>query len=914
MMALLSSPMGPPTRFDFDQPPSPSYTQEDLPADFDRSFGSSMSISSSFDGIQLPPSRPSGQLHNGCFGPNNFAVATTSQSGVMASNVGSAVQSSVPEPARNAERTLPRRGPSLGAAMGTFLNSRSPGLAAKLSSPMDMDISSPFKGAVSPSEPAPGLLRATTESRQKPGAGPSPLSQTHRVKEQWSSSPATASLGRLFGTELSLNPTKTSEREAELLSSPDKERPQKRRPSSLPSRQTEGNQEHISARPVSLKANASFASQRPRPALLKCFTEDSRPDFEGDMQRSSATAPKHRLSDPSLSTATARSVRRPRSRAASTESLLGDFGANMEPTVYDTIVEYPTPSPSKDESIGNYFFDPQSPAHAPVATKKVAGPSAATRPKLMESLSSSSPPASSPSNRVVPPRLASLGPRTFEKTHSTACVPTQGTLAAGSSRSSLGKRANPYSKRPSLPMGEKALKSAYPVLGMPGATSVTRPTAPAPRRCHSAMDNSNFLSGPSLAALGRLPGSPERRPASTGYSELADANGSPIAVKSRTKSRPGLLRRASKDDSSPLGYGTGLKRSGSRSGENMVDDLGLDEVAQQVGSPFGAEGMPGFGASEKEGKVLPCFTVKDDGLMRISSHTLTDLLRGRFDDQITSYNVVDCRFGYEYEGGHVPGAINLSTMEKVKSYFLVPDQGRHAGGKPLPIRSQSGKADSSGNPRKHVIVFHCEFSCKRAPSMALALRQADRAMAQDYPNCHFPEIYVLQGGYCEYFRTYPTVCEPQQYIQMDDPRYQDRRSAELNGFRKQFARHRSFTYGEGKGNQGGRTRSYLGNPSIQEEDLSLEDSPCAAAGGARLGARLGPSLNAASAADTSFGSVGDSSFDEEVGNSPCAAAGSRRPSAMLLAGPSFPQPGSRNGSLSRRVMQRAGTTANILTR
>ena len=194
--------------------------------------------------------------------------------------------------------------------------------------------------------------------------------------------------------------------------------------------------------------------------------------------------------------------------------------------------------------------------------------------------------------------------------------------------------------------------------------------------------------------------------------------------------------------------------------------------------------------------------------------------------------------------------------------------------------------------------------------MALALRQADRALAHDYPNCHFPEVYVLQGGYCEYFRTYSSLCQPQAYVCMDDPRYQDRRSTELNGFRKQFARHRSFTYGESKASAPSLGKGLCG-PSIREEELSIDESPCAA-GSARLGAKLGDSMNVG---DTSFGSMGDSSFEEGIGDSPCAAAGSRRPSMMLNPGPAIPQPsGVRTGSLSRRVMQRAGTTANILTR
>ena len=64
---------------------------------------------------------------------------------------------------------------------------------------------------------------------------------------------------------------------------------------------------------------------------------------------------------------------------------------------------------------------------------------------------------------------------------------------------------------------------------------------------------------------------------------------------------------------------------------------------------------------------------------------------------------------------------------------------------------------------------------------------------------------------------------------------------------------------------------------------------------------------AVGAGDTSFGSVGDSSFEDGIGDSPCAAAGSRKPAMILLA-----QMGALGGA--RRPLLRAGTTGNILSR
>jgi rhodanese-related sulfurtransferase len=218
-------------------------------------------------------------------------------------------------------------------------------------------------------------------------------------------------------------------------------------------------------------------------------------------------------------------------------------------------------------------------------------------------------------------------------------------------------------------------------------------------------------------------------------------------------------------------------------------------------------------------------------------------MQGQFNDQIESYQVVDCRFGYEHQGGHIPGAINLSTVDRVKNYFLTKNCNTSPRGRELPPRSQSGRADCFGNTRKPILVFHCEFSAKRAPSMALALRQADRSLASDYPNCHYPELYILEGGYCGFFKTYEEICEPQAYVRMDDPAHVQMRSTELNGFRKQFSRHRSFTYGDaqaaakqvtgsgsGSGKEGnGRPTSFFamamagqnGNHTLREPTLGL---------------------------------------------------------------------------------------------
>ena len=40
-------------------------------------------------------------------------------------------------------------------------------------------------------------------------------------------------------------------------------------------------------------------------------------------------------------------------------------------------------------------------------------------------------------------------------------------------------------------------------------------------------------------------------------------------------------------------------------------------------SPYGSRGLPGFGDNEMDGKILPCHKVKEDGLVRITSETVS---------------------------------------------------------------------------------------------------------------------------------------------------------------------------------------------------------------------------------------------------------------------------------------------------
>ncbi|KAJ7738516.1 hypothetical protein DFH07DRAFT_84124 [Mycena maculata] len=262
---------------------------------------------------------------------------------------------------------------------------------------------------------------------------------------------------------------------------------------------------------------------------------------------------------------------------------------------------------------------------------------------------------------------------------------------------------------------------------------------------------------------------------------------------------------------------------------------------------FLSAGIPGFGDNESSGKLLPCHRVTDDGLMRINSETLNNLLDSHYSEQ-ADYHIIDCRFDYEFMGGHINGAVNLNQTSDVEEFLL-----RSSLKKPKP--------SVSGDPaRKTILVFHCEFSAKRAPTFAKHLRAKDRALNNHvYPKIHYPELYILEGGYCQYFQTSSSRCLPQAYVTMDDPIHTASRDGALDQLRKgKFGRHKSYAYGEG-----------ASKVSVQQQPKrntvpAGPGSIFAAATVART--RRGGSLttlaedgNATAAEDT----------DEDLGDSPC---------------------------------------------
>ncbi|KIK59856.1 hypothetical protein GYMLUDRAFT_74308 [Collybiopsis luxurians FD-317 M1] len=477
------------------------------------------------------------------------------------------------------------------------------------------------------------------------------------------------------------------------------------------------------------------------------------------------------------------------------------------------------------DAIDNLFYEsmsPRRPSESPPAVlpkkRRSLSPDAS---RLVEDDSSSSPALpSSPAQRKLE-RKAS------------------GSLLSSFGKPTLPGLGNPSVngiKRPRRPAlsamvkpSDAGLQSAYPIMSAGDDNKFNDPGFPPARRAFSAM-------------IAPAPSSPLGESSGDSSFDMSGEMSSPAQAYAKRQQMKTIRRCDGTDDFRPLTGASAMIMNESPSAKFMV-----------------AGGMPGFGDNEAYGKILPCHRVTDDGLMRITAQTMDKLLDGEFDDQIRDFHVIDCRFDYEYSGGHIPGAVNINTTISVEELLLGPSLL-----KPKPSVSGDGQ-------KKTVLIFHCEFSAKRAPTFAKHLRSKDRAANNhSYPKIYYPELYILEGGYCSYYKRSAHRCEPQGYVCMDDPQHAASRKGDLDQFRKtKFGRHKSYAYGDGAG------KLTLASQQTKRNSAPTGGPPAlfaAAAGNAarhRRGTAGNGSLSTLS--EDSHHATEAEETDIDIGDSPCPA-------------------------------------------
>uniref|UniRef100_A0A0N5ATH8 protein-tyrosine-phosphatase n=1 Tax=Syphacia muris TaxID=451379 RepID=A0A0N5ATH8_9BILA len=150
-------------------------------------------------------------------------------------------------------------------------------------------------------------------------------------------------------------------------------------------------------------------------------------------------------------------------------------------------------------------------------------------------------------------------------------------------------------------------------------------------------------------------------------------------------------------------------------------------------------------------KTLEKPQVQSGAFKSISSHELARTMESMSREAFSKrFVIVDCRYPYEYNGGHIKSAINIWNWKTLKATFY-------------PDCSTKFKSISSKIP-----IFYCEFSQKRGPQLAEALRKYDRRCNEwRYPEVDYKEVYLLDGGYKKFFEDkYTQLCDPPSYVTM----------------------------------------------------------------------------------------------------------------------------------------------------
>ncbi|KAK2020650.1 rhodanese-like domain-containing protein [Colletotrichum zoysiae] len=389
---------------------------------------------------------------------------------------------------------------------------------------------------------------------------------------------------------------------------------------------------------------------------------------------------------------------------------------------------------------------------------------------------------------------------------SPAPIPRQASLEPPKPLAAEGRRRKPAMRRPSL-----TRMKGYSTSGVCGRSN-TDNQLPAFRLGENRLAHMN-----SAMSLGEcfdaISPPQERRPQT--------ANSPTPAVPGAVRPRP-QFSSLSGNRSSPFGSGHGRRPSNPfmrprkqfRRSLSMFEHPGDVVKSKSEGgdsSPTTPESHASMDADDVQEPLLPHFLLDDptDTIPRITRETMIDLLDGKYSDRFDQKMIIDCRFEYEYDGGHIDGAVNYNSKDLLASQlFKHPMQGRT------------------------ILIFHCEYSAHRAPMMARHVRSEDRTVnAEHYPRLTYPDVYILEGGYSGFFAEHRCRCYPQNYVEMSDEAHQrtcERELGRLKNPRKGFGRAQTFAFGESCGVDQSPTAP--SRPSGLRPSISFRQDPIAMIG------------------------------------------------------------------------------------
>ncbi|KAI3570676.1 hypothetical protein IWW34DRAFT_812273 [Fusarium oxysporum f. sp. albedinis] len=161
-----------------------------------------------------------------------------------------------------------------------------------------------------------------------------------------------------------------------------------------------------------------------------------------------------------------------------------------------------------------------------------------------------------------------------------------------------------------------------------------------------------------------------------------------------------------------------------------------------------------------------------DNIWRITKETLVGCMDGQFDQYFDHMIIIDCRFRYEYNGGHIDGAISLAPRS----------------GSLVDTNLLDDLIPSKSHQMRTVICFY-------------------------------------YGGYSSFFQSHPNRCVPQEYVRMTDNTHRKLGGDEIDLLRqvtKSPKRRRSGLYATSNSHQK-LEREIIKTSPILFEDLRLDN-------------------------------------------------------------------------------------------
>jgi len=185
--------------------------------------------------------------------------------------------------------------------------------------------------------------------------------------------------------------------------------------------------------------------------------------------------------------------------------------------------------------------------------------------------------------------------------------------------------------------------------------------------------------------------------------------------------------------------------------------------------------------SVKELPMTPPFSIykngKNPGINYMQPETLVTLMNASSGIQVI---LLDCRYKYEYNGGHIKGAKSVTSRKDLKNILFTFDdmeERRAALDFISQVNNNPEENDEDGSIKEKripIIVFYCESSMKRGPRGCRVFRDLDRELDTNVcPSPYYPYVYVLKGGYKEFHAQYPEYCGG--YVETLDIKYNSER-------------------------------------------------------------------------------------------------------------------------------------------